>query len=56
MSARHLRNMRVRLDPNDHGYAAPRADVGELEVDRSCDQIGPEVDYDQRERRARRRS
>ncbi|HEY6036971.1 MAG TPA: hypothetical protein VIV58_21980, partial [Kofleriaceae bacterium] len=48
----HLRNMRVLLDPNDHGYAAERAaqraDVGELELDRSCDQTAdgpPDHEY-----------
>jgi hypothetical protein len=51
--------MRVRLDPKDHGYGErpdESVEPGELELDRSCDQTDIEVDYDQRPRRARRRS
>lgn len=57
MGLKNLRNLPVKLDPNDHGYAeAPRAELGEVVVERDgFDQTDIEVDYDQRVRRARRR-
>jgi len=56
MSARHLRNIRAKLDPNDHGYdLRESAEPGEIAVEREAfDQTDIEVDYDQRPRRARK--
>lgn len=58
MGLKNLRNLPVKLDPNDHGYgAAPAAELGEVVLERdSFDQTDIETDYDQRPRRARRRS
>lgn len=57
MGLKNLRNLPVKLDPNDHGYGeATRAELGEVVVERDgFDQTDIQVDYDQRPRRARRR-